>query len=303
MIIVLGSINVDIVVETSRLPTAGETVIGSKVENYAGGKGSNQALAARRAGSLVRLVGSVGKDDYAETALSYVKESGVDLTGVSVADSVGTGSAHIFVDTAGENQIVIMQGANATVGSRHIEQALSGAGPNDVLLLQLEIPVQVVAGAMSKAKALGVRTIVNLAPFNQEIAGLLTYADVVVVNETEFELLCIATGVSGLDLLDKVHRMKDKLRKTIVVTLGAAGAVAIDDAGHIYRATSLAIKPVDTVGAGDTFCGFLAAALAEKRSFEESLRIAAVAGSLACLDRGAQPSIPTIDKVLAATSC
>jgi ribokinase len=298
MITVFGSINMDLIATTDRLPQPGETVSGSQFATAAGGKGANQALAARRAGSAVRMTGAVGEDGFAVPALALLDEAGVDLSGVArVAEPTGT--ALILVGGTGENMIAVVPGANGTVSRTDAQAAVAAMSPGDILMLQLEIPADAVEAALESARARGVMTIINTAPLTADAVRLARLAEIVVANETEFALL-LGREINGhqarLEALRQLHR---ETGQTIVVTLGADGVVAVRD-GALTTAEGLEIVPVDTVGAGDTFCGYLAAGLDQGLSFADALRRAAVAGSLACLARGAQPSIPLADAVAAA---
>jgi ribokinase len=298
MITVFGSINMDLIATTDRLPQPGETVSGSQFATAAGGKGANQALAARRAGSAVRMTGAVGEDGFAVPALALLDEAGVDLSGVArVAEPTGT--ALILVGGTGENMIAVVPGANGTVSRTDAQAAVAAMSLGGILMLQLEIPADAVEAALESARARGVMTIINTAPLTADAVRLAPLADIVVANETEFALL-LGREINGhqarLEALRQLHR---ETGQTIVVTLGADGVVAVRD-GALTTAEGLQIVPVDTVGAGDTFCGYLAAGLDQGLSFADALRRAAVAGSLACLARGAQPSIPLADAVAAA---
>ena len=298
MIVVVGSINLDLVADVERLPAPGETVPGAAFRSAPGGKGANQALAAARAGASVRMIGAVGKDAFATEALALLKAGGVDLSGVREAHCA-TGVALIFVDAKGENVIVVVPGANGTVLPGDLAQAV--LRKTDVVLLQHEIPLETVEAALAATRQAGARSVLNTAPFRPEAAPLLARADYVVANETEFDLYADALGLAGGD---REARMRDFCKtpgRTLIVTLGADGVVAVED-GVLLRVPSLPVTPVDTVGAGDTFCGFLAAALADGLPLEAALRRAAAAGSLACTKAGAQPSVPSsveVDAVLA----
>ena len=288
MITVLGSIGFDLTTISDRLPSPGETLVGTGFVSGPGGKGANQALAAKRAGAVTRMVGAVGKDAFAPQALSLLKEGGVDLSAVKISDAP-TGIALIFVGGTGENMIVISQGANATVTSQQASAAPLASG--DHLLLQLEIPIEAVASAIMQAQGAGAVSILNTAPFNPAAASLMMDADITVANETEFDLACESLGLEGADRHARMRTFVQRSGKTIIVTLGSEGAIAATASGFI-SVPALKIKPVDTVGAGDTFCGFLSAALDAGFDLETAMRRAAAAGSLTCLKPGAQPAIP-----------
>jgi ribokinase len=295
MITVFGSINMDLVATTPRLPKPGETVPGTGFATAAGGKGANQALAARRAGASVRMVGAVGKDEFAAPALDLLDKAGTDLSNVARVDGP-TGTALILVGGDGENMIAVVPGANGTVGAEQAETAVSGSASGDILMLQLEVPPASVKAALVAAKAHGVRTVLNTAPLIPETTELARLADIVVANETEFERLVGRDGLAADEREQILLDMHGKTGQTLIVTLGADGVIAAEG-GALHRTKGLKIVPVDTVGAGDTFCGYLAASLDQGLSFGDALRRAAVAGSLACLKPGAQPAIPLAAEV------
>lgn len=290
MITVFGSINMDLIATPERLPKPGETVMGSSFTTAAGGKGANQALAARRAGAIVRMAGAVGDDRLGSQALALLADAAVDLNGVRSA-AEATGTAHILVDDEGENVIVVVPGANGTVSEEDAKRAVGGMTRGDYLMLQFEIPYPAIEAALVNAKQKGVISIVNIAPFSADARRLGTMADILVANETEFDLFVGKGELTDEARETTMRALHADSGQTIIVTLGADGVVAIRK-NEIFRAAGLKIEPVDTVGAGDTFCGYLAASLDASLGFKEALRRAAVAGSLACLKPGAQPSIP-----------
>jgi ribokinase len=295
MITVFGSINMDLIATTARLPKPGETVTGTGFSTAAGGKGANQALAARRAGATVRMAGAVGTDSFADGALALLKQAGTDLS-LTKTVSEPTGTAHILVGGDGENVIVVVASANGTVNTGDAQSAVETMSAGDTLMLQLEIPPASVEKALVAAKSKGITSIINIAPLTSDAARLGRMADIVVANETEFELLAGRDGLSAGEREDAMRTLSAETGQTVIVTLGAEGVVAVRD-GNIHRAKGLKIEPVDTVGAGDTFCGYFAASLDAGIDFGAALRRAAVAGSLACLKPGAQPAIPEAAEV------
>lgn len=297
MITVFGSINMDLVATTPRLPKPGETVPGTGFATAAGGKGANQALAARRAGATVRMVGAVGRDAFAAPALDLLDKAGTDLSGVARVDGP-TGTALILVGGDGENMIAVVPGANGTLSPGQAADAVSSSQRGDILMLQLEVPSAAVKAALEAAKAQGVRTVLNTAPLIAEAADLARLADIVIANETEFELLVGREALTADEREQMLLDMHHETGQILIITLGAEGVVAAEG-GSLHRTKGLKIEPVDTVGAGDTFCGYLAASLDAGLALDEALRRAAVAGSLACLKPGAQPSIPETDEVAA----
>jgi ribokinase len=297
MITVFGSLGLDLIGTVPRLPGRGETVMGGNLSMAPGSKGANQALAARRAGAVVRHVCKAGRDDFAGRALALLEADGVDLSRMQVVDGP-TGVASIFVEASGENAIAVLPGANARHTPADADAALKDVPRGDILMLQQEIPQPATARALDLARERGIVSILNTAPFldtTPEIAGKAT---ILVANETEFALL--AGGARPLDAL-----MRDWARahgQTVIVTLGADGARAATADGGWMSVPALPITPVDTVGAGDTFCGYLAAGLDAGMELEPAMRRAAAAASLACLRPGAQPAIPYADAVEAALS-
>ncbi len=288
MIIVIGSINLDLIASVERLPDPGETVAGDAFKTAPGGKGANQALAAARAGAKVRMVGAVGKDNFATEALALLRDGKIDLSGVGETFA-STGTALIMVADDGENVIAVVPGANDSVVTGDLSKAFMKKG--DVVLLQQEIPLQTVEAALDAARAAGAVTVLNTAPFRAEAAAFLGKADYVVANETEFDLYGQALSLSGRDRPARMRDYAGKTGRTIVVTLGGDGVLAATPA-DLLMVPALSITPVDTVGAGDTFCGYFAAGLSSGLPLDQALARAAAAGSLACLKPGAQPAIP-----------
>jgi ribokinase len=293
VITVIGSINLDLIATVDRLPKPGETVPGDAFTTAAGGKGANQALAARRAGAPVRMVGCVGRDGFATEALACLREGQVDLSAVRESHAA-TGIAVILVEKSGENVIAIVPGGNGALVPGDVTTADLRKGEH--VMLQLEIPIDTVAAALDATRSIGGVSLLNTAPFRPEAARLLAQADYVIANETEFDLYAQALALEGASREQKMLDFAVRTGRIVVVTLGAEGVVAAT-ATDLVRARGLTISPVDTVGAGDTFCGYLAASLLAGLPLQDALRRAAVAGSLACLKPGAQPAIPRAEEV------
>ena len=300
MIVVFGSINLDIVFPLARLPTPGATVLGDGYRLVPGGKGANQALAAARDGAVVRMVGAVGADGFAPLALAALQDAGIDLSGVEVV-AAPTGCAAVCVAASGENQIAVASGANRLVAAAQVPDAL--LTPATVLVLQMEVPPAEIAAVMARAKARGARTIWNFAPALAEGVGRdrLAAADMLVANEGEAAALAAGLGLAAGAPLELAPALAGALGNTVVVTLGGAGSVLADRDGR-WRAGALPVTPVDTTAAGDAFVGVLAAAIDRGQGPVAAVHRASVAAGLACLTPGAQTSLPTaaeIDRNLA----
>lgn len=299
MLVVFGSINLDLAFQVPKLPAPGETVLGPVYGVAAGGKGANQAVAAARDGAAVVMVGRIGRDAFAEPAVAGLKSSGVDLSRVVHGDEP-TGCAAICVDPAGQNQIAVAAGANAEVRADLVPDALLDA--NVTLLLQMEVPAGENAALIARARARGARIVLNLAPAGALPEPALRALDALIVNENEAAMLAASFGVRGDAMPTAAVRLAVRLGVATIVTMGADGAlVAIAD-GTSWRAPAPEVSAVDTTAAGDAFVGVLAATLDRGGDFRAAVRRAVVAGALACTKRGAQPSLPTrieIDAALA----
>ena len=297
MIVVFGSLNVDLVFAADALPRAGETVLCPGYRAVAGGKGLNQAVAAARAATdpatAVRMVGRVGPDGFASLARAALEEAGVNTEAVTES-ALPTGCAAVIVDRAGENQIIVASGANTDLAA----DALPGdwLGPETVLVLQMEVPLESNWEVVRRARAHGARAVLNLAPAKPVPAELLPLFDLVVLNEIEAGMLAEAQGLDAGAGEDAARAIAERYRVTTVVSLGGAGAAAFaPDAA--WRVGALAIEPVDTVGAGDAFVAGLALGLEEGAPLPVMLRRASVAGGLACLREGAAPSMPSAAEI------
>lgn len=274
-VVVIGSVNLDIVAVADRLPAPGETVTGAELGRYPGGKGANQALAAARLGADVCLLACVGKDAAADEALALLRDGGVNLDGCVVSDDAATGVALISVSKSGENQIVVAPGANRALSLDDCQLPAA-----DALICQLEIPVETVVHAAANFSGF---FCVNLAPARRIDVTVLQRADLVVVNETE-------AAWYG-DSLAACHGM-------IATTFGGAGAVLQKDGVELARVKPPRVDVVDAVAAGDTFTAALTVALVEGQSPEDALKFACAAGAAATTKMGAQPSLPTRADVL-----
>lgn len=288
MIVVFGSLNLDLVTPVERLPGAGETVLGPGYALHPGGKGANQALAARRAGASVALIGAVGRDAFAELAVELLAADGVDLSHLARV-AVPTGAAFIAVDAQGQNQIVVAAGANAEARA----DALAGLqlGEGDLLLLQREVPEGECLRAAQLIRQAGGRVILNLAPAGEPAPELLALTDILIANEHEAAILARSLGWSESEPDAIAQRLDAERGIACIVTLGAAGAVGWHG-GVRRRLEAPRVAVIDTVAAGDSFVGAFAAALQAGFGFSGALQRGLAAGSLACTVAGAQPSVP-----------
>jgi ribokinase len=291
LLLVFGSINVDLLFRVDALPRPGETVLCPSYEVAAGGKGANQATAAARGGAAVRMIGHVGDDGFGHFARQAMALAGVDCAHVLTSRNP-TGVAVIGVDRAAENQIIVASGANHDTHAGQVADA--DLAPGVTLLCQNEVPPEATFALLGRAKARGARTILNLAPAGAAPPRVLSALDVLVVNEVEGRA---AAGHSeAADVAAFARELAQRHRLICVVTLGARGALAIGpESGQ--RVAALPVEPVDTTGAGDAFVGVLAAALDLGHELGMALRRASVAAGLACTGLGAQTSQPTAAQI------
>ena len=287
MIVSFGSINLDLIAAVQHLPRPGETVVGPGYRALPGGKGANQALAARRAGAEVQLIGCVGCDSFAEPALVELVAAGVGLDHLVRDPEAPTGCAFICVDPEGENQIAVALGANARLKHSAVPDAL--LAPEAVLLLQREVTPEESWELARRASKRGATVVLNLAPAGSVPADALRCVDWLVLNESEAAELA---RMHDLEQGSDAKALANAFDIGVMTTLGAQGIAACKNEDR-WRIPALKITPVDSVGAGDAAVGAFAAALDRKLEIEESLRWASVAGGLACLTPGAQTSLPS----------
>ncbi len=286
---VFGSVNLDLIAQVPHLPAPGETVTGGTFFSAPGGKGANQALAAARAGAAASLVGAVGEDAFADQALSLLREEEVDLTGLYRLPQP-TGTALILVDEAGENVIAVASGANYALTA----EALANLPPpaDGLVLSQLEMDLEATAAYLAKAKEAGCKVVLNLAPFRPEAADLLAEANLLIMNEGEALALARVLDLTERPAEELCPAVSEQTSTDVVITLGAKGMVAQVN-GQVLHLPAYRVDVLDSVGAGDAFCGYLAQAMAESGSLDaDALRFASAAGALTCTRPGAQTAIP-----------
>jgi ribokinase len=291
-VLVIGSLNMDLVVRCGQLPRSGQTVFGSDFFTAAGGKGANQAVAAARLGARVTMAGCVGDDHSGRDLIAALQQAGVH-SGTVRAIPHPTGTALITIDAAGANTIVVIAGANAACDPTLVDRALADAGGPGILLLQHEIPEPTNAHAIRAARAAGWFILLNPAPARRIDPALLPLIDIVAPNETEAEALTGSNDARGA-----ARHLVAQGARAALITLGAAGALYCDANGSVL-CPAVAVQAVDTTAAGDAYIGALAAALAEDQGIVDSLGLAAAAAGLAVTRLGAQPSLGTRQEVAA----
>ena len=301
-VVVVGSVNVDLVVVTARLPGPGETVTGGDVARHHGGKGGNQAVAAARLGASVAFVGAVGADDFGAAARAALVAEGIDVTHLATVERP-TGVALIVVDERAENLIAVAPGANGAVTEAAVVGALAalGLGPGDVVLACREIPPPAVHAALAAARAAGAVAVLNPAPADGLASSTIDLADILTPNETELAVLAGQGGPAGQpgpaepagpESAARALLAGGRAGRAIVVTLGAAGALLVPADGPALAIPAARIQPVDTTGAGDAFNGALAAGIADGRSLAGAVLRAVAAAGLSTTRPGARNGMP-----------
>lgn len=296
MITVFGSINVDMVMRVPTLPRPGETMLSSEYLLVPGGKGANQALAAARAGAAVAMIGSVGRDAFADTALSLLRREAIDLSGIAVS-SRPTCCASVWVDGAGENAIVVASGANLDTRASQMEGREPRRG--DWLVLQMEVPPDENWKAASLARAAGARIMLSAAPAGRIPERVLHGIDVLLVNRIEGKMVAEAVGIAAAKPAEIVSGLTKRYGFSCIMTLGAEGAICFGPDGG-FLVPALPVSPVDTTGAGDAFAGVLCASVDVGFALEEAVRRACAGAAIACAKLGAQTSLPYAREIDAA---
>ena len=291
MISVVGSLNMDLMARVTRLPEPGETVLAREFQRSPGAKGANQAVAAARAGSTVEMVGRVGDDLYGRDLLESLSSAGVVTRHVRTDAQQPTGLALIAVDEQGQNEIVVVPGANAALTPEDVDAAADAISASAIVLLQLEIPLPTVSRAVSLARQAGSTIVLNPSPARPLNPAFLECIDLLVLNAREVAQL---SGVGPpIEPAEAARLLVDGGVEAVVVTLGAEGAVIVSSEGET-DVPAFPVEPVDTTGAGDAFLGNLAHALESGGSLPEAARFASAAAAASVLRPGAQPSLPTL---------
>ncbi len=294
-IVVLGSLNMDLVTRVHKTPKVGETVLGDGFNEIPGGKGANQAVAIGKLGGHVSMIGRVGKDDFGKKLKDALEKNGVDGAGVLYTDEAPTGTALIMVNDDGDNSIVVIPGANFSMQPENVLQRdLAG---KDILLGQLETPIETIEAAFSKAREMGLMTVLNTAPAQVLSPALISNVDVLVPNETEFEILTGHSAESE-EGLGKGSKLLFELGvKELIITLGKEGALYLNHEGKRHYMSGYKVDAVDTTAAGDSFIGGLLTALSRGADIEEAMAFAMKVGAVTVTKHGAQSSLPTLAEV------
>lgn len=292
-ILVIGSLNMDMVIEMKRMPIVGETVLGTKVSYVPGGKGANQAYTAAKLGGRVKMLGCIGNDDFGEVERSDLTRCGVDTGDLKRVQSQGTGMASIYVDEWGDNTIVVVPGANMECNVSYLKEYDNALEECDYVILQMEIARDAIYYAINRAKELGKTVILNPAPVPDSLPGeIFSRLDYITPNETELMKLCGKEGDSIEDYAEGARELLERGVKNVLVTMGKKGALFVNrEVEKLFPARG--VSAVDTTAAGDCFNGAFAVALAEGREFGEAVMFANAASSIAVTRNGAQTSIPS----------
>lgn len=298
-LLIIGSLNIDMVANVDHTPVVGETILSQKMQLIPGGKGANQAYAAGSLGADVTLLGAVGRDSHADIQKESLKHAGVDVSRLICREDAATGLAMITVNSEGDNCIVVVSGANATLLPEDIDRNRDLLENCDVVILQLEIPLDTVCYAARLAKELGKTVILDPAPVPREFPDeLYRYVDVIKPNETELAML---TGISdreiGERLPEAARSIREKGVKNVVATLGGKGIFIHSEEAGSYRIPALKVDAVDTTAAGDAFTAALALKLLEGKSLREAAEFANCVSAIVVTRKGAQSSIPTLEEV------
>ena len=289
-ILVIGSSNTDLIATMENFPVKGETIEGLVFQQAMGGKGANQAMAAHKSGGNVSFVTCLGNDINGRSAIDYYKQEGLDVTLSLLIDDVPSGTAMIWVDSKGDNSIVIIPGANAKLNSDYILKLEEHITKASVVVLQMEIPLQTIETICSLAHKNNTMVMLNVAPATQLSDNLLQTIDILVVNKNEAETLTGIKVETGKEEV-VVDLLLDKGVKTVLLTLGEKGSI-LKNQGNIYFVPAYRVKAIDTTAAGDTFCGAFIAEYMRKQDFVKALEFATAASAICVTRMGAQPSIP-----------
>lgn len=291
-ICVIGSLNMDLVVNVDQMPKKGQTLIGSKFREIPGGKGGNQAVAASRLGGDVRMIGKVGDDGFGQRLLNQLKADKVNIDYIQVEEGP-SGVAIITVDKNAENSIVVSPGANFKLTESDIDKCIDAIKESNVVVIQLETPIDTIKYALEKSKELGKFTILNPAPAVKLSDDIIKNVDLLTPNETELEILSGVTIESEEDIQKAANVMIQKGVKQLIVTLGSKGSLYLDKDKTEFK-KSYKVEAIDTTAAGDSYTGALSVAFSQGKSIDEAMDFASKVGALCVTKVGAQTSIPNL---------
>ena len=294
-ICVIGSLNMDLVVNVDTMPKPGQTIIGSNFKEVPGGKGANQAVAMARLNGNVTMIGKVGEDGFGQTLINSLKNDKVDTTYIQTAKGA-TGVALITVDKNAQNSIVVSPGANFEVKEDDIDNNIEAIKNSDIVVLQLETPLDTIKYALNKAKELNKYTILNPAPAVKLDDEIIKNIDLLTPNETELEIISGVSIETEEDIQKASQIMIEKGVKELIVTLGSKGSLYINKEKSMFK-KAYKVQAVDTTAAGDSYTGALAVALSQDKGMEEAMDFASKVGALSVLKEGAQSSLPTLEDV------
>lgn len=294
-ICVIGSLNMDLVVNVDKMPKPGQTIIGSNFKEVPGGKGANQAVAMARLNGNVSMIGKVGEDGFGQTLINSLKNDKVDTTYIKTTKGA-TGVALITVDNNAQNSIVVSPGANFEVKEEDIDNNIEAIKNSDIVVLQLETPLNTIKYALKKSKELNKYTILNPAPAVKLDDEIIKNVDLLTPNETELEIISGVNIETEEDIQKAAQIMIEKGVKELIVTLGSKGSLYINKEKSIFK-KAYKVQAVDTTAAGDSYTAALAVALSKDQSIEEAMDFASKVGALSVLKEGAQSSLPTLEDV------
>ena len=294
-ICVIGSLNMDLVVNVDTMPKPGQTIIGSNFKEVPGGKGANQAVAMARLNGNVSMIGKVGEDGFGQTLINSLKNDKVDTTYIQTAKGA-TGVALITVYKNAQNSIVVSPGANFEVKEDDIDNNIEAIKNSDIVVLQLETPLNTIKYALNKAKELNKYTILNPAPAVKLDDEIIKNVDLLTPNETELEIISGVSIETEEDIQKAAQIMIEKGVKELIVTLGSKGSLYINKEKSMFK-KAYKVEAVDTTAAGDSYTGALAVALSQDKNIEDAMDFASKVGALSVLKEGAQSSLPTLEDV------
>ena len=294
-ICVIGSLNMDLVVNVDKMPKPGQTIIGSNFKEVPGGKGANQAVAMARLNGNVSMIGKVGEDGFGQTLINSLKNDKVDTTYIKTTKGA-TGVALITVDNNAQNSIVVSPGANFEVKEEDIDNNIEAIKNSDIVVLQLETPLNTIKYALKKSKELNKYTILNPAPALKLDDEIIKNVDLLTPNETELEIISGVSIEIEEDIQKAAQIMIEKGVKELIVTLGSKGSLYINKEKSIFK-KAYKVEAVDTTAAGDSYTAALAVALSKDKNIEEAMDFASKVGALSVLKEGAQSSLPTLEDV------